>query len=330
MADMIAQNKNGSLRFLRLWGNGLGAEGASLLSHALAASPSSSSTLTALDLRQNSLADEGVENLCSSLVDNKHLIVLLLNKNKISSKGAAALFDLLHRNRTMTCINLGSNALRAPNGTFSTSNWTRVLCDPGTSLVELNLGYNRMGESGASVMTEALTRGCTLTILNLRANDFEAEAAGMFAEALCCNSVLTDLNLADNPFGSAGLCQLSEGLSGNASLTALSCENCAAGAWGAGPLAEGLQHNSTLRKLNLAKNCMGAEGAALLAFALTSNPTLDSLDLRGDGAATRYFASRFRPGQLGKHGQIKLVGSWSLLFDACRANESRGTTAGGQ
>jgi Ran GTPase-activating protein (RanGAP) involved in mRNA processing and transport len=101
MADMIAQNKSGSLRFLRLWGNGLGAEGASLLSHALAASPSSPSSahLTALDLRQNSLGDEGVEMLCDSLVENKHLIVLLLNKNKISPTGAAAIFDLLHTNR---------------------------------------------------------------------------------------------------------------------------------------------------------------------------------------------------------------------------------------
>ena len=95
MADMIAQNKSGSLRFLRLWGNGLGAEGSKCLAEALRRN----NIITALDLRQNSLGDDGVEMLCDSLVENTHLLTILLNKNKISARGAAALFDMLHRNR---------------------------------------------------------------------------------------------------------------------------------------------------------------------------------------------------------------------------------------
>ena len=77
----------------------------------------------------------------------------------------------------MTNINLGSNLLRGPAGALAKSNWTRVLCEPTGSLVELNLGYNKMGEPGAAIMAKALGHGCTLTILNLRANEFEADTA---------------------------------------------------------------------------------------------------------------------------------------------------------
>ena len=194
------------------------------------------------------------------------------------------------------------------------------------------------------MLATALCSNRVLTDLNLADNPF-GSAGGLpsFSSVVAIPPVLT------RAVSRAGLCQLSEGLSGNHGLTALSCENCAAGAWGAGPLAEGLQHNTTLRKLNLSKNCMvcecddasyasvtlifackqGAEGAALLAFALNSNSVLDTLDLRGDDKCEAYFASRFRPGQLGKQGQIKLVGSWGLLFDACRGAAAAATAADG-
>ena len=97
---------------------------------------------------------------------------------------------LIVARRTVTNINLGSNLLRGPAGALAKSNWTRVLCEPTGSLVELNLGYNKMGEPGAAIMAEALGRGCTLTILNLRANEFEADTAVSTSDTplLCCSS----------------------------------------------------------------------------------------------------------------------------------------------
>jgi hypothetical protein len=73
-----------------------------------------------------------------------------------------------------------------------------------STLTDLNLGTNAIGDAGAASFADALRLNTTLTVLSLFNNAIGDEGAGSLADALRVNSTLTDLNLGTNSIGDDG------------------------------------------------------------------------------------------------------------------------------
>jgi hypothetical protein len=165
-----------------------------------------SGKISQIRLRGEELAEVGAKALVASLQDNRTVTVLDLGSNAISDEGAAALAEMLQHN---------------------------------SMIATLNLAHNRFGDEGVKALAASLQDNRTVTVLDLSSNAIMAsgEGAAALAEMLQHNSTIATLNLAHNRFGDEG----------------------------AKSLAEMLQHNSTIATLNLANNRFGDEGAKSLA-----------------------------------------------------------------
>ena len=100
------------------------------------------STITSLNIEEDSIDDEGVIVLAEALKTNFTITKVNLSRNIIGDKGATALAEALLTNSTFT---------------------------------ELDLSGNRIGDKGACVLAEALKINSTVTRLNIDNNDISNE-----------------------------------------------------------------------------------------------------------------------------------------------------------
>ena len=148
-----------------------------------------------------------------------------------------------------------------------------------SSLTNLDLSTNGIGDSGAASLSQALAVNSSLTNLDLSANSIGDSGAASLSQALAVNSSLTNLNLMDNGIGPSGAASLSQALAVNSSLTNLSLTFNGISDSEVAPLSQALAVNSSLTNLNLSDNDIGDSGAASLSQALAVNSSLTNLDL---------------------------------------------------
>jgi len=115
-----------------------------------------------------------------------------------------------------------------------------------------------MGAAGAKAIAEALKVNSSLTELDLHINSIGDEGGKAIAEALKGNSSLTTLYLLSNSIGAEGGKAIAEALTVNSSLTWLNLESNSIGDEGGKAIAEALRVNSSLKMLNLLYNRMGS------------------------------------------------------------------------
>ncbi|XP_044177994.1 NLR family CARD domain-containing protein 3-like isoform X2 [Acropora millepora] len=266
----LALRVNTSLTSLDLSQNSIGVEGASSLSQTLRVNTS----LTSLCLYWNSIGDDGASSLSEALRVNTSLTSLDLYGNSIGDEGASSLSGALRVNTSLTSLNLGQNSI-GDEGASSVSEALRV----NTSLTSLNLSENSIGVEGGSSLSEALRVNTSLTSLYLCVNSIGVEGASSFSETLRVNTSLTSLDLTGNSIGVEGASSLSEALRVNTSLTSLYLARNSIGVEGASSLSEALRVNTSLTSLHLGSNSIGDEGASSLSEALRVNTSLTSLDL---------------------------------------------------
>ncbi|KAG9061306.1 hypothetical protein KI688_007284 [Linnemannia hyalina] len=261
---------NSTLTTLNLRDNSIGDNGAQALSAALKIN----STLTILDLGHNSIGDNGAQALSEALNTNSTLTTLNLYINSITDNGAKALSEALKTNSTLTTLNLGHNSIRE-NGVKALAEALKT----NSTLTTLNLYTNWIGVNGVQALSEALEINSTLTTLDLAYSGIGENGVKALAEALKTNSTLTTLNLGHNSIGDNGAQALSEALKTNSTLTTLKLYTNSIGDNGVQALSEALEINSTLTTLHLGYNSIRPNGAQALAEALKTNSTLTTLDL---------------------------------------------------
>ena len=266
----LALRVNTSVTSLDLRDNSIGEEGASSLSEALRVNTS----LTSLNLSDNSIGVEGASSLSEALRVNTSLTYLDLVKNSFGDEGASSLSDALRVNTSITVLELSENSIGV-EGASSLSEALRV----NTSLTCLYLWENSIGYKGASSLSEALRVNTSLTTLHLLQNSIGDEGARSLSEALRVNTSLTTLHLSKNSIGDEGASSLSETLRVNTSLTSLYLSKNSIGDEGASSLSEALRVNTSLTTLHLSENSIGDEGASSLSEALRVNTSLTTLHL---------------------------------------------------
>ncbi|XP_068738348.1 protein NLRC3-like isoform X2 [Montipora capricornis] len=272
---------NTSLTSLDLSQNSIGAEGGTSLSQALAVNTS----LTTLDLSDSSIGADGVTSISQALAVNTSLTTLDMSHNSIGAEGATSLSQALAVNTSLTTLNLSANFIGAKAAT-SLSQALAV----NTSLTTLNLSVNSIDAEGVTSLFQALAVNTSLTALGLSGNFISDEGAASLSQALAVNTSLTTLDLSSNSIGAEGATSLSQALAVNTSLTTLHLFSNSIGAEGATSLSQALAVNTSLTTLDLSWNSIGAEGATSLSQALAVNTSLTTLDLShnyiGDAGAT--------------------------------------------
>ncbi|XP_067835942.1 NACHT, LRR and PYD domains-containing protein 3-like [Heptranchias perlo] len=207
---------------LWLWGNDLTDSCTKDLSSALSANPS----LSILDLSNNKLVDSGVKLLSAALRSPDCKIQeLQLRDNDLTDSCTVDLSSALSTNRSLTVLNLRNNklgdsgvkllseALRNPDFKIQKLHmWDVCLTDSGAedlssalstnrSLTVLNLGGNKLGDSGVKLLSAALRNpDCKIQELCLADVGLIDSCIEDLASALRTNRSLTDLSLGSNFF----------------------------------------------------------------------------------------------------------------------------------
>ena len=165
----------------------------------LAAVLEANTTLTNLDLADNSIGPAGAESLATALKTNTTLTNLDLQGNNIGPAGAESLATALKTNTTLTNLDLSSNNI-GPDGAESLAKALKT----NTALTNLYLSGNNVGPAGAESLATVLKTNTTLTNLHLSGNNIGPAGAESLATALKTNTTLTNLDLLGNNLGPAG------------------------------------------------------------------------------------------------------------------------------
>lgn len=169
----------------------------------------SNTTLTALNLSDNYIGDEGIKALAEGLENNTTLMHFELNDNNAHSynyKSAAIekpFGEVLEKNTTLTTLSLSRNTIGYGRGKFLAKGLKKNI-----TLIDLNLSYCSLNEEEGETFAKALKKNTTLTFLNLFQNSVEKKGGKAFADVLKSNTILKSLDLRNNC--SEGLCSLEE------------------------------------------------------------------------------------------------------------------------
>ncbi|KAK1803306.1 hypothetical protein P4O66_004088 [Electrophorus voltai] len=258
-----------------------------------------------------SITHEGCAALASALRSNplSHLRELNLNHNKPGDSGVKQLSALLEEpycklEKIQLCwcgiTEEGCAALASA-----------LRSNPSSHLRELNLNYNKPGDSGVKQLSALLEDPhCKLEKLDLCNCSIPEEGCASLASALRSNpsSNLRELNLNQNNLGDSGVKQLSALLEDpHCKLEKLELTWCSITDEGCAAIASALISNpsSHLRELNLKYNKPGDSGVKQLS-ALLEDPhcKLEKLQAEGSVEASAGFSKGSWVGFSGPQGKI--------------------------
>jgi len=277
IADLLC-NPNRHLSELRLTHDcGITAETATILSEGLS-SPHNRCCLEHLDIGYNSqtltvdvlrIILDALSLSCSGgmTTSSSSLRNLQLNGNRIDSAGAELIGGILTGGccGNIESLNLRDNMMGDEGIPFiadalsSTSSSSSSSSRIKTKLTHLDVGWNRIRETGIKALCEMLQTNDTLQCLSLENNVVNEEASKCLADVLKKNTTLRSLNLKETYITVPG----------------------------AQSLASGLSTNSTLKELDLSCNrSMGEDGVEAIAKSLSTNNTNDDDDSDGNNTIT--------------------------------------------
>ena len=152
-----------------------------------------------------------------------------------------------------------------------------------TSLEELGLSWNEIGDIGATHIGYALRHNHTLKKLGLKLcgiTDIGLQALACGLELACeGNDSLEELDLLGNELGESGATHIGYTLRHNHTLKKLDLVQCGITDIGLQALACGLEGNDSLEELDLMENNVGDSGATHIGCTLRHNHTLKKLGL---------------------------------------------------
>ncbi|XP_072890975.1 NACHT, LRR and PYD domains-containing protein 12-like isoform X2 [Hemitrygon akajei] len=212
------------------------------------------------------LTDSGAEDLASALSTNTSLTELDLSNNKLGDSG----------------VKLVSVALRNPECKIQRLRlWDVGLTDSGaedlasalstkSSLTELDLSYNKLGDSGVKLVSVALRNPeCKIQKLELYNVGLTDSGAEDLVSALSTNPSLTELYLSNNDLGDSGVKLVSAALRNpECKIQKLWLNSVGLTDSGAEDLASVLSTNPSLTELDLSYNKLGDSGVKLVSVAL--------------------------------------------------------------
>ncbi|XP_058855302.1 NACHT, LRR and PYD domains-containing protein 12-like isoform X2 [Acipenser ruthenus] len=278
LASALCTNQS-TLRELELGWNNLGKSGMKLLSSALNLP---SCKIEKLGLERCDLTVDCCEDLASALCTNQSTLrELQLGENNLGESGIKLTAALKHPNCKLEKLGLGQCDLTRD----CCEDLASALCTNQSTLRELELRGNKLGESGMKLTAALKHPNCKLEKLGLGRCDLTGDCCEDLASALCTNqSTLRELQLGGNHLGESGMKLLTAALKHpNCKLEKLRLEGCGLPRGCCEDLASALCTNqSTLRELELRENKLGESGMKLTAALKHPNCKLEKLGLVGN------------------------------------------------
>ncbi|KAL0239603.1 hypothetical protein GEMRC1_009711 [Eukaryota sp. GEM-RC1] len=198
--------------------------------------------ITSIDLRYNSIGDEGARALAEVLRVNTVVTSIDLVRNAIGDDGARTLAEVLKINTTVTKIDLSKNYI-GDKGARALADALKV----NTAVTSLDMWNNSIGDEGVKALADAFKVNTAVTRIDFGDNSIGAEGARALADALKVNTVITRLNLRSNSIGNEGARALADALKVNSTVTSVDLWNNSIAAEGARALAELLIVNNNVK-----------------------------------------------------------------------------------
>ena len=136
----------------------------------------------------------------------------------------------------------------------------------------LYLSHNPIGDTGASLISEAVRDTVTLKTLILRKCGITSRGAEDLSRALAQNSSLEKLDIGGNSLGDEGISHVAEALKQNTQLKELWIGNCGMTDKGAASLASALSVNNSLKMLHMGgdKRALTEDGLSTISQSLAN------------------------------------------------------------
>ena len=222
-----------------------------------------------LDFSDTSLSPQDyicVSFFLSSLSSN---ITVNLRRCCISDLGAKCLSKFLHsdvHHVSKIAIDLYNSSLNQKDALYI----ARMIC----FIEHLYLSHNPIGDTGASLISEAVRETATLKTLTLNNCGITSRGAEDISRALAQNSSLEKLDIGDHNLGDDGISHVAEALEQNKQLKELWISDCGMTDKGAASLASALTVNNSLKMLHIGgfKGALTKDGLSTIAHSLANKP----------------------------------------------------------
>jgi uncharacterized protein (DUF924 family)/alkylated DNA repair dioxygenase AlkB/Ran GTPase-activating protein (RanGAP) involved in mRNA processing and transport len=244
---------------------------------------SGKSALTTWYIAGNNLTEKGIAPVCEALWTDKQVRQLWLKRNPLYTGGVSHIVKMLSYNTCLKVLDMTNTGLMDEGAIMLLGGINEVLeylylgangltertCEVAskvlnkTKLKQLALGCNRLGDTGAKYLADALRRDCVLESLEIASCGVGVEGARYVADALKENKSLVSLNFGflkstndlsevPNMIGSDGGIAFADMLAVNKTLRSLDIVYTGIQQAGINALAEVLSSkNGTLIHINL-------------------------------------------------------------------------------
>lgn len=274
------------------------------------------SALKMLSLVSNHINDHFTHPICQLIESHKELLALNLSYNRMTSKGASAIFSSIKKSQ-ISYLDFSKNYIfdeAAPSISSCLSN--------SNQLVELYLHGNKLSAKGAALLANGLRSNAKLHSLGLFGNQISDLGAYKLLDILKENQTLLHLNLGMNRLTETAFSNLDPTINLNLksitlndnlinhagldriltifgeSLVNLNLSQTNLNNDSSKKLGLYLRKNKSLTSLNLSSNAFSDEGISNIARGLQNNQTLKYLDISnnlGSGySIKKVFDSFFR------------------------------------
>ncbi|KAL7548105.1 hypothetical protein ACHAWF_011392 [Thalassiosira exigua] len=185
-----ALGRNARCRVLDLRRNRTGLEGCSSLASALL----DNATLVSIDVSGNEIGDEGIADLAKALPYHAALRTLVVEDVDAGDAGAARLAEALRKGSELERLDLSSNRV----GDEGSSALFRALGTPRAKLRVLRLRFNAASDEGATELASALLDNESLVEVDLGHNRIANKGATDLLKVASVNDTLEVLELGGN------------------------------------------------------------------------------------------------------------------------------------
>ena len=229
--------------------------------------------LQVLDLHGNPISSS-IVHIAESLKHNHSLLEIDLGNCVITEEGSKAIGDALIVNRSLQVLDLSGNPISVGVVHIAES------LKQNDSLREINLSDCDISEKGCKAIGDALMVNRSLQVLDLHSNPISTGVVHI-VESLKCNHSLLELNFICCGISEKGGKAIGDALMVNRSLQVLDLPRNPIST-AVVHIAESLKCNHSLLEINLTNCDISEEGADVLGSSLKENNSLQTLILRGN------------------------------------------------